>query len=582
MELNVEELRSRLTTELRELIDTSESLYLSLAEVYPRIIEEMERSLEASGRAASSAERSTGYRGRVDALVAEGIEIVREAEEDFRAMSDEDSSLVGELSSTIESLSALDGLIERIREDSVEMELVSLNALTVALKSGSAGKAFSVITDELKRLSMRTISLTEGLTERGRAIFTQFSDFKRGVEGMEKARGELFSSLELRLDSSLSKLQRGIAEVASDLERMAERSGGVREPVKKIMETIQFQDIIRQSIEHVMMSLESMVDSGPGESGEKDNYLFLKTLADLSVRLLDDVISQLRLSIDSFSGNIGVVEEIITEGDKSRLEFLERFKDSDTATLFDVALKTINDIIDDANGYIRDKSQLVQRGRGLSEGVDALEERFQLFSQVVNRFRTIDIASRIEVAKQSILRTMNDTVNAMSTLTIRIENDVVGAVERTKSLIESTRATMDSSIERIGVQSRLIQSKNERFAGNLSGLQELRDAIKQGVSGFTLFTDGFVSLVADSRRDLDRLESLYSRLEAVRVELSGLRDFTSSRLEGMSGGVDEAIHNERLRGIIDRFTIFTHKQAAGEIAGFAVEQGSSTGEVTLF
>ena len=42
--------------------------------------------------------------------------------------------------------------------------------MTVALKSGGAGKAFSVITDELKRLSTSTIALTESITARGREL----------------------------------------------------------------------------------------------------------------------------------------------------------------------------------------------------------------------------------------------------------------------------------------------------------------------------------------------------------------------------------------------------------------------------
>ena len=46
------------------------------------------------------------------------------------------------------------------------------------------------------------------------------------------------------------------------------------------------------------------------------------------------------------------------------------------------------------------------------------------------------------------------------------------------------------------------------------------------------------------------------------------------------------LHNDRFRELVERFTITSHKQAAGMIGGFDVEKGGlnaiESGDVTLF
>jgi hypothetical protein len=37
-----------------------------------------------------------------------------------------------------------------------------------------------------------------------------------------------------------------------------------------------------------------------------------------------------------------------------------------------------------------------------------------------------------------------------------------------------------------------------------------------------------------------------------------------------------------MRRMVEQFTIFTHKKAAGDIGRFAVEEGREAGEVTIF
>ena len=63
-------------------------------------------------------------------------------------------------------MTALDSIharLEDIRNNSEELELISLNAMVISIKSGDKGRAFSCITENLKRLSASMISLSNEL-----------------------------------------------------------------------------------------------------------------------------------------------------------------------------------------------------------------------------------------------------------------------------------------------------------------------------------------------------------------------------------------------------------------------------------
>ena len=54
------------------------------------------------------------------------------------------------------------------------------------------------------------------------------------------------------------------------------------------------------------------------------------------------------------------------------------------------------------------------------------------------------------------------------------------------------------------------------------------------------------------------------------------------QLLAANGLTEWIIQNDKFKEVIQRFTITSHKKAAGEIGGFAVEKGSAAGEITFF
>jgi hypothetical protein len=557
---------------LERFISETEEAYLELGTLYPKVMREMESSF--SSKAGGFSQDAAKARS----LVAGGKGIFDDAKEKFEGIARSDAVLIERLQEGLAELSSLEGYIAKIRDDTSEMELVSLNALTVALKSGSAGKAFSVITEELKRLSARTIQMTEDLTVRGAALSGQFAIFSQSIEELESKVGELFAELSRSFVAYYDELSRGVLAFADGFERLSAKADGLRKPIGDLMVEIQLHDIIRQSTEHVAMALKEL-DSSQG-LGEAEEAAFLSLVMDLSSKLIDEIAQKIERSIRIFSSCIGDVLSIAAEGEADRKRFAA---DGALGGGFEERLKGERELIAKLVDSAASKRDLSERGRLLLDGIGTLAESFKAFVKVSNRFRTIDIASRIEVAKQRVLLTMNDTVNAMSRLTQRIDEDVQGAVARTKDMIEGARGLIEGIATEFALQERAIIAMARSLTATIDSLGEAERGIASSIHEARIFSEAFVELIKDLGKAVEGLGALAERLRGIGASVEGIKAQADSKLASMGLRASESeVTSERLRAVIERFTILTHKRKAGELGGFEVEDGVEDGAVTLF
>ncbi len=578
---DIGELRPR----IQSIISGTERLFLKFAEAYPAFVVEMQRSLEGSTRALGSLGAGISSEDAMRSLSVSTRETIAESDRSFREMRQRDDALLSSLNRGIETLSGLDAVISRIKDDSIEMELISLNAMTVALKSGSAGKAFSVITDELKRLSARTISLTELLTDDGRGLLELFKKYRLEVERLEARQVSLFDGLDERLHARIGALESSVSSLAASMADLVSRSRGVEAPVRTIMETVQIQDLVRQSLDHVVMALDEL--ESVSSDDKLDDIAFRERLAELAESILADVRSRLEAAQASFRAESALVRSIVADGEKRRRAILEgAFGNGDSGEAvrsFAAASEALSGIAADVDAYMKTKTSITTNGTRLAASVEGLENRFRQFAKILTRFRTIDIASRIEVSKQYALRSMGDTVIEMSELTDRIGADVDEALEATKGFIKDTKATIETYAGHAEQESALIAATAEHLGKTHGRLGELSASIREGVLHFSLFTKEFIALLEASARDMEGSAEFIREIDAVSAALSDFRGRSNEALERAGAkNRHEDLHSERLKEIIDRFTIYAHKRVAADLGGFRVEESAELGEVTFF
>ncbi|MFW5826926.1 MAG: hypothetical protein ACOCU4_02480, partial [Alkalispirochaeta sp.] len=282
------------------------------------------------------------------------------------------------------------------------------------------------------------------------------------------------------------------------------------------------------------------------------------------------------------------------ESKRSRLEEdRERFVQSQTSTggqslneRFDEAATLLQELLSDLDRNVQKKELLVSRSTQITKDVEHLEDQFRSFDTLVTRFHSIDIASRIEVAKQDVLQSMGNTSDQMNKLTKQIERDVENSLATTQDFIKTTSSVIATHQKKFHEQRLFVENFTESIRRRYHALQESRSEITESVQGFSLFTEGFHRVFEESKESGEQLSTLSRALRGLESQLHTMRDAIDSqyheklRYRGLESWT---IENDRLQEIIQRFTIFAHKQQASELAGLdEVNDSAEAGEVTLF
>ena len=554
---------SALIDEASRIERESETVYLELGRIFPRLSDEMQRG-------ADSGERSIVDLKAID-LRGGGYAFVEEAAAFFDSLRERDSAFLARINEGISRLGDLEQIIARVRGDSEEMEIISLNAMTVALKSGAAGKAFSVITDELKRISGRTIGLTDVVTASGRSLLEHFDRLRGILAELGDFQREFFSMIDATLGSGFSDLETQLRAASSFFSSLLAEARSVRDPVLRVMGEVQLQDIVRQSLQHVGFSLEEARNSAQG--ADPTQSAFIAAVAELTGTLIQDIVGKLDASALSFGSDMGAVASIVGESERKRLDYLGSGGAGAAGACAELGVFRSG-----SERYLDLKRDIVSMASRLSDHVAGLDGSFKGLASLLSRFHNIVIASRIEVAKTQALAGVSTTVGGMISLTDRIEGDVNAAMVTTRDFKRLVGEALGGySVEGDRESDRLV-STLRRVEGDLNRLSSLKETLQCSISGFSLYTEDFIALIARAGEELGRLRALADRLRSMG---STLDELTSSLRSSLAPG-SEGVESERMQRMVERFTIFTHKKAGGTIGRFAVEDGIEAGEVTLF
>ncbi|AFG38070.1 hypothetical protein [Spirochaeta africana] len=592
MELHSIALRDTLIDTLHELIDHTESVYLSLARQYPVLITEMQRSMDTSAAMVGSLAARSEDSSEVSEAVRTTTAVVAKASRDFQTMLTNDDSVFAAMAEGIGHLSSLEDLITRIRVDSEQMELISLNALTVALKAGSSGRAFSFITEELQRIAAKTIALTRDTTRKGQQVGELFREFRDDVTAARHQEQELFQSVQPQLEGCIHDFRQGVAHVHEVFTGMQASSTRIKQPLMTIMQEIQQQDIIKQSIDHVILTLQQMEGGHDADDREAmlDELSFLIALPDLARTVLQEVRDRITRSLEVFDLEARNAHQVMEEVEASRRERLNHLFARGEKTLmadwYSASETLLQDLFQQMRSAMHRKESLSHESRDLVQSVFQIEHNFNSFQTIISRFQNINMASRIEVAKSTVLSSMDTTIDEMNSLTERITDHVQEALDAVQQFISSTNSSITTYRRMIDEQKTRVESLFSEIRTSFSQLHRAQGEMSSQAADFSLFSHSFQNLFESTQHDLNGLRSLlhdldsiFTTLDRVKQEAAGQRDGILQRM-----GLDSwDIESQKLVQLIDKFTIYTHKQAAGQLGGFSVDDTSAdSGEVTLF
>lgn len=511
----------------------------------------------------------------------------------FEAYNRKNESLFSSLNEKMDSLGGINERVGAIRTDSEELEIISLNAMVISIKSGEKGRAFSCITENLKSLSARMIALSNELILDEKRLLERNETLKESFQAVLSAQKNVLDTHAADSESDIAPV---LSEASLSLGRMIENALEVSAPILEAMSGIQLQDIIRQSIDQILLALPEL--QGPTDEGSVEERLDRLTLdadlLDICLRISGDVLSNLDSSLSTFSSNWTRVHEILDSVERSRVDFIDRYLDTRNQSgksipaILDAMTNGFAEYISHINLYQRGQKTMVRESSLIVTQVKHLRILFDSIKPIIARLQHVRITQQIEVAKNPAIAAVKDTVDHMSELIMQADARVQDTRKELEEFIEGIDSlTSNYSADSETDQRSLEKIKQEKtlFFGKM---REYQDELARNVVHLEVYPDSFQSLCAEIDSMLgeltairDSVGAVNDRLGAMYAHCTGDRD----RLLAESGLADWQIHDDRFRAMIERFTITSHKEAGGEIGGFDVDKGLDSiesGDVTLF
>jgi hypothetical protein len=595
MKDKINDIRNKIIGKLNALVESSEEIYLNLGKDYPLLLKELDNSVKKSSSIIENFNGSGGSLKAVDQIINEGNSIIENFNNSFTSLYSRDGELFDIIKRGVAEISSLEKIINNIKDGSIEMELISLNAMTVALKSGTAGKALSFITDELKKLSAQTIRLTDELTIIGKNQLNLFEEFGGKIEKARTNQEALTENISLYLKSSFTTTSQTLRESSQMMSSLSGSSREVKEPLMRIMQEVQLQDIIRQSIDHIYISIDElkMFNEDWTEEENRDELSFRKMMPDLCFSVLEDVKSEITESCSVFEENSLKVKSILDSLESKRVSFIESVIGTSSDSGFGIlaqkkeANDRINSLIQEVQNSIKLRLEISSEGSKLLKDITILKRQFELFEPIITRFHNIIVASRIEVSKQSALSDMKDTVTKMTQLTESINQDISNALDTIKHFLKTTQSIIQNYSNIIKREMPGLKSQITRTSDNLYRLDDISDLLIRCLTDFNIFNSNFLHLLKRTDENRKDLVKLNDNIMAVESLLHLIKESANTDIFKLNSSLYDSkwtIKNERLNNILDKFTIFTHKKTARDLAGGqeASEQAADSGDVTLF
>ncbi len=221
------------------------------------------------------------------------------------------------INDTTEQMESVVKLLGDVKGISDQTNLLALNAAIEAARAGEAGRGFAVVADEVRTLSQNSNKFSDEIRD---VVAKASENIQLAQETMQKiASKDMSMAMKSKEDvkKMITKVNEQNAMVAGHLGRVGQATDQINESVGKAIRSLQFEDMLRQIVEHSGKHVEKLrvvIDTIQTEIKSSSNAADWKGAGRLAKfqAVRDDLISF--ISHDDYRPNKAVEQASMAEG----------------------------------------------------------------------------------------------------------------------------------------------------------------------------------------------------------------------------------------------------------------------------
>lgn len=187
---------------------------------------------------------------------------------DIKQQSD---TTVRQIDDMVQQLDAIFVSLGNVKTIANDTTFLAINAAIEAARAGTAGQGFAVVAAEVRQLSQHSQQLSEQIGTQVKTAKATIDEVRQTVSGMSAKDLSLAYNARARVETMMDTLGKAEAQRAASLQEVSTITAQINADVDLAVRGLQFEDMVRQLLEHAhqrLQSLEALVATLSGATVE--------------------------------------------------------------------------------------------------------------------------------------------------------------------------------------------------------------------------------------------------------------------------------------------------------------------------